>query len=73
MKTQFQGQQFDNMNNDPDNYKWGLFYWNPKDNRVFVPKRIRQFGWTLNFANPVSYFIILGILLFGYIMSSIFG
>ena len=72
MKTQFQGQQFDNMNNDHENYKWGLFYWNPKDTRVFVPKRIRQFGWTLNFANPVSYLIILGIILMGFILSSIF-
>ncbi len=24
---------------DPVNYKWGLFYFNPKDKRIFPPKK----------------------------------
>ena len=45
--------------NDPDNWIWGMFYYNPKDNRLFPPKRIKEFGWTINFAHPNSIFIAL--------------
>lgn len=47
-------------------YKLGLFYYNPANKRVFVPKRF-GFGWTFNFANPWSYVVILifvGVLVF---------
>jgi uncharacterized membrane protein len=44
------------------NYKYGMFYYNKSDRRIIVPKRIKYFGWTLNFARPVSYFI-MGLLL----------
>jgi uncharacterized membrane protein len=43
------------MNNDDidlyNSYFWklGLFYYNPDNPRIFVPKRI-GIGWTLNFA-----------------------
>ncbi len=40
--------------NDPSNWKFGVFYFNPKDKRIFPPKRLKSFGWTINFANPVS-------------------
>ncbi len=30
-----------------------FIYWNPKDKRIFVPKR-SGVGWTINFANPFS-------------------
>jgi len=46
-------------NNDPDNWIWGMFYYNPKDNRLFPPKGIKELGWTINFANPNSVFIAL--------------
>lgn len=39
-------------------YKWGFIYFNPNDKRVIVPKINALFGWTLNFARPVSYVII---------------
>jgi len=58
--------QFD-YQNDPDNYKWGIFYYNPRDKRIFLPKRIPFMGFTLNFANPYSYLILLmllGIIIF---------
>lgn len=43
---------------NPDNYKFTIFYFNPNDKRVIVPKRNRFLGWTLNFGNIYSYFIL---------------
>lgn len=45
--------------NDPDNWIWGIFYYNPKDRRLFPPKKIKEFGWTTNFANPNSVFTLI--------------
>ena len=39
---------------DPKNWRWGVFYYNKKDKRIFPPKRMAAFGWTVNFANPGS-------------------
>jgi len=61
MKNNFDQFQSDRMIGDPTNYKWGIFYFNPKDGRIAVPKRSRKMGWTLNFANFYSYLLILGI------------
>ena len=47
-----------NMKTDNENFKWGLFYFNRKDSRIFVPKGHYLRGWTLNFANPFSYFVL---------------
>lgn len=46
------------MNQDPRNYKFSFLYWNISDKRIFVPKKNPALGWTLNFANPVSYIIL---------------
>jgi uncharacterized membrane protein len=54
---------------DPENYKWGLFYFNPDDLRGVVPKRNRRMGWTLNFAQPLAWVIVLAIIAFAVIMS----
>jgi len=54
----------DNMPNDPSHWKSGIFYFNPKDKRVFVPKRLPGFGFTLNFANPYSILILGAIIIF---------
>ncbi|MCE1199443.1 MAG: DUF5808 domain-containing protein [Marinilabiliales bacterium] len=43
---------------DPDHYKWALIYWNRQDRRLFVPKRL-GIGYTLNFANPLAYLVLL--------------
>jgi len=32
----------------------GIFYFDPKDKRIFPPKRIAWLGWTINFGNPYS-------------------
>jgi len=45
--------------NDPDNWIWGMFYYNPEDPRLFPPKKIKEFGWTTNFANPNSVLVML--------------
>lgn len=48
---------------------FGLLYYNPNDERVFVPKKIEWMGVTLNFGNPKTYFVILiMILFFGFIL-----
>jgi len=39
----------------------GLIYFNPSDAAVLVPKRF-GWGWTLNFARPVAWAYLLGIL-----------
>jgi uncharacterized membrane protein len=43
---------------NPENWKLGIFYFNPRDKRLFVLKRHRAFGITLNFANPDSYLVM---------------
>ena len=44
---------------DSRNYKWGFFYCNRQDPRIFVPKRF-GFGYSLNFCKP---FVTLGFIL----------
>jgi len=46
-------------NEDPSTIKWGIFYFNPKDDRVIGPKRTKGLGYTLNFARPATYFILI--------------
>jgi len=47
---------------DPKNWKLGIFYFNKEDKRIIISKRLKLFGWTLNFANPLSYIIMIGLL-----------
>ncbi|HVN47565.1 MAG TPA: DUF5808 domain-containing protein [Bacteroidota bacterium] len=47
------------MEDSSQNWKWGVFYFNREDKRLLVPKQITGTGWTLNFAKPVSFVIIL--------------
>ncbi len=54
-------EQLDEWHNDLSNWKWGIFYYNKKDKRIFPPKRIKAFGWTINFANPYSILMMIGI------------
>ncbi|MCZ4222879.1 DUF5808 domain-containing protein [Pedobacter rhodius] len=54
----------DFQHDNPENWKWGMFYFNRNDSRFIVPKRVQVLGWTLNFAHPISYIIILLILAF---------
>jgi len=55
-------EDFDNWHNDPNNWYLGFLYYNPKDKRLLPPKRLKAFGWTVNFANPYSVLILIAIL-----------
>lgn len=48
---------------DPNNWKWGILYYNKEDKRIFPPKRNKYMGWTVNFANPVSVTSIIVIII----------
>ena len=57
-------QQLEAWHKDPNNWKFGSFYYNPEDERMFPPKRTEWMGWTVNFANwkSTGLFIIVLIL-----------
>lgn len=62
MKNKLEKQMLDAMSKNPNNWK-GVFYFNPKDPRVVVPKLYSSMGWTLNFACPYAYLSLAGIIL----------
>ena len=68
--------QYEKWETDPDNWRWGVFYYNPLDERLFLPKRIKQFGWTINFAHPncmrMLALIIVSLILIGLIPPAIY-
>lgn len=47
--------------NDDRYWKLGAIYYNPQDPSIFVEKRM-GIGWTLNFARPAGWIILIGIL-----------
>jgi uncharacterized membrane protein len=49
-------------NGSSDSWKWGIFYYNPADPRVWLPKRIPAMGWTLNFAHRAAYWWLVGLM-----------
>ncbi len=53
----------DEWHKDPSNWKWGIFYYNKKDKRLFPPKKFKSFGWTVNFANPISILTLLALII----------
>ncbi|MFN8165638.1 MAG: DUF5808 domain-containing protein [Bacteroidia bacterium] len=59
-------QQLDEWHAEPKNWKFGILYFNPKDKRVFPPKRMKNLGYTINFANPVSVIVLLAFFLIVY-------
>lgn len=69
MENQKPSEEENNWHNDPDNWVWGIFYYNPKDKRMFPPKKIKELGWTINFANPNSVFICVVFILVLMILS----
>ena len=71
MKSQFEESEVNRKRNDPKNYKWGFFYFNPEDKRAIVPKRIPMLGWTMNFANLYTYLIILAFILFAILVNKL--
>lgn len=55
-------EQYDAWTDDPANWKFKIFYFNKKDKRLLPPKRRRELGWTVNFANPKSIIALLGLM-----------
>lgn len=52
------------MHNDPKNWKFGVFYFNPKDDRLFLPKRFPpSLSITVNFANNKVHFVIMSLVI----------
>lgn len=66
MNNQDQHKQWQN---DPNNWVWGIFYFNKSDNRWFLPKRIPGMGFTVNFAKPQAYLLFAGIFTLAYVFS----
>lgn len=54
---------FNHLQNDPNNWKWGILYFNRQDPRILVPKRNPHMGMTLNFGNRKTglYLILCGV------------
>ena len=53
---------------DDDRYWYGnIFYNNPDDPAIFVPKRF-GLGWTVNFGNPRGRLVLIGLLLLPLVM-----
>ncbi|MDY6800005.1 MAG: DUF5808 domain-containing protein [Bacteroidota bacterium] len=63
--------ELDRKLNNPDNYKFHIFYYNPRDKRIIVPKQDKWRGWTLNFGNIYAYLVILLLILI-MILASLF-
>jgi uncharacterized membrane protein len=40
------------IDTDPNHWKLSVFYYNPGNPQVFVPKKT-HLGWTVNFARPI--------------------
>ncbi len=56
---------------DSKYWKWGIFYYNPEDKRIFPPKRNRYLGWTINFANLYSILAMLALIVIVFILIEI--
>jgi uncharacterized membrane protein len=57
---------------NPGNWtRWGMarVYSSKRDTRVVIPKANPTMGWTLNFAHPVSKYILVGTLLLPIILA----
>ncbi|MDA3930020.1 MAG: DUF5808 domain-containing protein [Prolixibacteraceae bacterium] len=49
--------------NNKGYYYLGIFYFDKKDKRIIVPKVNKAFGWTINFARPQAYLVLLILIL----------
>ena len=52
-------------------YYLGVFYFNKNDKRAIVPKVNNALGWTINFARPQAYMIIVIIAAAAFLASKI--
>lgn len=68
MKQRISAEQKDEWHEDPKNWFLGFMYFNRQDHRVLVSKKNPYMGWTINFANLYSYFILTMIIAFIFLM-----
>ena len=61
-------EQLEAWHKDPNNWKFGVFYYNPEDERLFPPKRVTWMGWTVNFANWKSIGLLVVVLIAVYVL-----
>lgn len=54
----------DRWKNNPNNWVWGIFYYEKEDSRIFPPKKEDEMGFNKNFANPKSILSFLASLAF---------
>ena len=64
--------QLEQWHKDPANWKFGFIYVNKADKRIFPPKKNANFGYTINFANPLSILMLFALLIFFSGMSYLF-
>ena len=57
--------------NDPDNWIWGVFYFNRQDPRLFVPKKIEWMGFTINFAHKMGTVVFSALIFYILIMAAL--
>ncbi len=57
-KTIATGEWRNTVANEEDCWYFAIFYFNPKDKRLFLPKRT-GLGWTINFAQPLAILILV--------------
>jgi uncharacterized membrane protein len=55
--------ELDASHSDPANWRW-VFYYNKRDPRILPPKRNPAMGLTINFANPRSVALLIGMTVF---------
>lgn len=60
-RTSIDRQRADVFRDDDRYWYGGLFYNNPDDPAVFVPKRF-GLGWTMNFGHPQARMVLIGML-----------
>jgi len=58
----------DIRHSNQNNWK-GIFYFNKKDARVFLPKRNPNLGYTVNYGNKYTYILLFCIILFFVLLS----
>jgi uncharacterized membrane protein len=48
-----------NPKKENSKYKYGIFYFNGEDENLIVQKPDALLGWTLNFAKPLAYILVM--------------
>lgn len=57
-------QEYESMWRDLKHWKWGVFYYNPQDDRILVPKKNPKMGATVNFGHKLWFLAFTPILIF---------